>query len=40
VSGAAAGKPSGSCIEAQLGRARVQPFAASSFSVSATVRPD
>ena len=40
VSGAAAGKPSGGCIEAQLSRARVQPFAASSFSVSATVRPD
>ena len=40
VSGPAAGKPSGGCIEAQLGRARVQPFAASSFSVSATVRPD
>ncbi|MEO7037749.1 MAG: hypothetical protein ABI548_27530 [Polyangiaceae bacterium] len=40
VSGAAAGKPSGGCIEAQLSRARVQPFAGSSFSVSATVRPD
>jgi hypothetical protein len=40
VSGPAAGKSAGSCIEAQLGRARVQPFAASNFSVSATVRPD
>lgn len=40
VSGAAAGKSSGSCIEAQLSRARVQPFAASSFSVNATVRPE
>jgi len=40
VSGAAAGKSSASCIEAQLSRARVQPFAASSFSVSATVRPE
>ncbi|MEP7049655.1 MAG: hypothetical protein ABJB12_04850 [Pseudomonadota bacterium] len=40
VSGSAAGKPSGECIQAQLARARVQPFAASSFSVSATVRPD
>ena len=40
VGGSAAGTPAGSCIEAQLGRARVQPFAASSFSVSATVRPD
>jgi hypothetical protein len=40
VSGPAAGRPAGGCIEAQLGRARVQPFAASSFSVSATVRPD
>jgi hypothetical protein len=40
VSGSASGKSSGACIEAQLGRARVQPFAASSFSVSATVRPD
>jgi len=40
VSGAAAGKSSASCIEAQLSRARVQPFAASSFSVNATVRPE
>lgn len=40
VSGAAAGKSSASCIEAQLRRARVQPFAASNFSVNATVRPE
>lgn len=40
VSGAAAGKSSASCIEAQLSRARVQPFGASSFSVNATVRPE
>lgn len=40
VSGAAAGKSSAACIEAQLSRARVQPFAASSFSVNATVRPE
>ncbi len=40
VSGAASGKSSASCIEAQLSRARVQPFAAPSFSVNATVRPD
>jgi hypothetical protein len=40
VHGLAAGKPSGACIESQLSRARVQPFAASSFSINATVRPD
>lgn len=40
VTGPAAGKSSGACIEAQLGRARVQPFASANFSVSATVRPD
>ena len=40
VSGPAAGKASGACIEAQLGKARVQPFAAASFSVNATVRPE
>jgi hypothetical protein len=40
VSGPAAGKPSGACIEGQLSRARVQPFAAASFSISATVRPN
>jgi len=40
VSGSAGGKSSASCIEAQLSRARVQPFGASSFSVNATVRPE
>ena len=40
VSGAAAGKSSAACIEAQLSRARVQPFAAANFSVNATVRPE
>ena len=40
VNGPAAGQSSGACIQAQLSRARVQPFAAASFSVSATVRPD
>ncbi len=40
VSGPAAGKASGACIQAQLGKARVQPFAASTFSVNATIRPD
>ncbi|HTA94207.1 MAG TPA: hypothetical protein VK745_31725 [Polyangiaceae bacterium] len=40
VHGPAAGKPSATCIEGQLSRARVQPFAAQSFSVNATVRPD
>jgi len=40
VHGPAAGKPSGTCIEGQLSHARVQPFAASSFSINATVRPD
>jgi hypothetical protein len=40
VSGPAAGKSSATCIEAQLRRARVQPFAASNFSVNATVRPE
>lgn len=40
VQGLAAGKPSAACIEAQLSRARVQPFASASFSINATVRPD
>jgi hypothetical protein len=40
VSGPAAGKAAGACIQAQLSRARVQPFAASNFSVNATIRPD
>ena len=40
VTGPSAGTSAAACIEAQLGRARVQPFAAANFSVSATVRPD
>ncbi|MEI9939336.1 MAG: hypothetical protein WDO69_19110 [Pseudomonadota bacterium] len=40
VSGSAAGKSAATCIEAQLSRARVQPFASSNFSVNATVRPE
>jgi len=40
VSGPAAGKPSGTCIQSQLSRARVQPFASATFSINATVRPD
>jgi hypothetical protein len=40
VSGPAAGKASAACIQAQLGKARVQPFAAATFSVNATVRPE
>jgi len=40
VGGSAAGKPAAACIQAQLSRARVQPFAAASFSINATVRPD
>jgi hypothetical protein len=39
VSGPAAGTPAASCIEAALKKARVQPFAASSFSLGVTVRP-
>jgi hypothetical protein len=40
VAGPAAGKPSATCIERQLSRARVQPFAATSFSINTAVRPD
>ncbi len=40
VSGPAAGKAAGQCIQAQLTKARVQPFAASNFSVNTTIRPD
>lgn len=40
VSGPAAGKPSAACIQAQLGRARVQPFGATNFSVNTTIRPE
>jgi hypothetical protein len=39
VSGPAAGTPAASCIETALKKARVQPFAASSFSLGVTVRP-
>lgn len=39
VSGPAAGTPAEACIRAALSKARVQPFARSSFSVGATVRP-
>ena len=40
VTGPAAGTSSGTCIQAALSRARVQPFATTNFSVSATIRPD
>ncbi|MCA9597117.1 MAG: hypothetical protein KC776_27575 [Myxococcales bacterium] len=39
VSGPAAGTPAESCIRAALSKARVQPFARSTFSVGVTVRP-
>jgi hypothetical protein len=39
VSGPAAGTPASACIESALKKARVQPFAASSFSLGVTVRP-
>ncbi|HEX6275753.1 MAG TPA: hypothetical protein VFZ53_22080 [Polyangiaceae bacterium] len=39
VAGAAAGTPAAACIESALKKARVQPFAASSFSLAVTVRP-
>jgi hypothetical protein len=39
VGGPAAGTPAGACIESALKKARVQPFAASSFSLGVTVRP-
>ena len=39
VSGPADGTPAEACIKAALGKARVQPFAASSFSLGVTVRP-
>jgi hypothetical protein len=39
VGGPAAGTPAAGCIEAALKKARVQPFAASSFSLGVTVRP-
>lgn len=40
VSGAAAGTPAATCIESALKRARVQPFAAPSFGISTTIRPN
>jgi hypothetical protein len=39
VTGAAAGTPAENCVEAALKKARVQPFAAPSFSLGVTVRP-
>jgi hypothetical protein len=39
VSGPAEGTPAAACIKSALGKARVQPFAASSFSLGVTVRP-
>jgi hypothetical protein len=39
VSGPAEGTPAAACIKAALGKARVQPFAAPTFSLGVTVRP-
>jgi hypothetical protein len=39
VGGEAAGTPAASCIESALKKARVQPFAAPTFSLAVTVRP-
>jgi hypothetical protein len=39
VNGPAAGTPAASCIQTALKKARVQPFAAPSFSLGVTVRP-
>lgn len=39
VSGPAEGTPAAACIQAALKKARVQPFAASSFSLGVTIRP-
>jgi hypothetical protein len=39
VAGPAAGTPAAACIETALKKARVQPFAASTFSLAVTVRP-
>jgi hypothetical protein len=39
VSGPAAGTPAEACIKAALSKARVQPFARPSFTVSTPVRP-
>jgi hypothetical protein len=40
VSGQAAGTPAAACIEGAFKRARVQPFASPSFSISTTIRPN
>jgi hypothetical protein len=39
VSGPAQGTPAAACIKAALGKARVQPFAAQTFTLGVTVRP-
>ncbi len=39
VGGPAQGTPAAACIQGALGKARVQPFAAPSFSLAVTVRP-
>jgi hypothetical protein len=39
VTGPADGTPAAACIKAALGKARVQPFAASNFSLGVAVRP-
>lgn len=39
ITGAAAGTPAALCVESALKKARVQPFAAPSFSLGVTVRP-
>lgn len=39
VSGPAQGTPAAACIQSALKKARVQPFAAASFSLGVTVRP-
>ena len=40
VSGAAAGTAAAGCIESAFKKARVQPFAAPTFSIGATIRPN
>jgi hypothetical protein len=39
VGGPAQGTPAAGCIQSALGKARVQPFAAPSFSLAVTIRP-
>jgi hypothetical protein len=39
ITGGAAGTPAAACVESALKKARVQPFAAPSFSLGVTVRP-